>query len=355
MVCSCLSQEVTVCPSDDDFKPCTCREFSGLYIQCVYSDLKTIMTAVRSHIKDVPVKRLVIRKGTVHKIPRNAFKGLSIEQLYVVDSQVREIHQQAFKSIASSLRMLYLNNNELTSVPNAFQELSGVVTLYLNNNQIGTIEPGSFSGMTNLTYLWLNDNKIKQLLPDTFTGLATLAHLRLQENSIELICPGAFDGMPLVELLRLDSNNLTTLSEETFNTSVLHHLNDVRLSDNPIVCDCRLKWIATAEFGVRGTCAAPDNMADKEIVSPSTPWMFMVCSDIQTKDDSHESICFPKPESEPEKEPLPDDGRGKPVPEAESEGTPGKETSKDGNKNAASAIVSSTLLVLAAKLLHSGL
>lgn len=163
-------EEPNPCPDAREFSPCNCRQLYGTYIQCVRTDLDTVIDKLRKHIT-VPIQRLVIRASRIPKIPNHAFQGLDIKQLYIIECGLQHIGKRAFTSLKHSLEMLYLNNNEIVNIPQgALKDLSSVLTLYLNKNNLTEIPPGLFSGMTNLTYLWLNDNKISHIMPGTFDG-----------------------------------------------------------------------------------------------------------------------------------------------------------------------------------------
>ncbi len=65
-----------------------------------------------------------------------------------------------FKGL-DNLSKIYLNNNNLKSVPDyTFQSLKSLSEIRLNNNQIEKLDKNSFSGLDSLQSIWLHNNKL---------------------------------------------------------------------------------------------------------------------------------------------------------------------------------------------------
>ncbi|TGG90147.1 MAG: hypothetical protein ERJ67_11270, partial [Aphanocapsa feldmannii 277cV] len=85
----------------------------------------------------------------------------------------------------SSLNVLYLDNNELSSLPeDIFAGLSNLRTLYLNNNELSSLPEDVFTGISNLRILYLYNNELSGLPEDIFAGLSDLDKLNLNSNSL---------------------------------------------------------------------------------------------------------------------------------------------------------------------------
>jgi Leucine-rich repeat (LRR) protein len=61
-----------------------------------------------------------------------------------------------------SLQVLNAWGNELSTLPDGFGALTGLIRLGLKGNQLAAL-PDSFTGLTNLVELFLTDNKLTTL------------------------------------------------------------------------------------------------------------------------------------------------------------------------------------------------
>jgi small GTP-binding protein len=81
--------------------------------------------------------------------------------------------------------MLFLNNNQITAIPDAIANLANLTSLYLYSNEI-TVMPDAIGNLANLTKLSLYNNQITAI-PDTIGNLANLTKLSLNSNQITAI------------------------------------------------------------------------------------------------------------------------------------------------------------------------
>ena len=127
-------------------------------------------------------------------------------------------------------------------------ELPNVRTIYLPRNNIEDVGDYSFYRLPNLTYLNLKDNEISKITNHTFAFEKVseeILLLDLQGNIItsDNIEVGAFFRLNRPINLNLYYNLITYLDEETFRPVLSHPKSSIIIANNPVICDCRMKWL----------------------------------------------------------------------------------------------------------------
>ncbi|XP_063543751.1 protein slit isoform X1 [Cydia strobilella] len=169
------------------------------------------------------------------------------------------IFQSDFQNL-KDLKTLQLSENQIHTVErDAFLELTALERLKLNNNRLGHLPEGLFMRLRHLQRLDLSRNELTAISRRTFRGLSALKSLHLDGNQLKCIDEKALENLKSLEVLTLNNNNLTYLSLEPAAVARLHTL---RLTDNPVVCDCRVARLASAVkstgiLGVGARCQAP--------------------------------------------------------------------------------------------------
>uniref|UniRef100_T1J716 LRRCT domain-containing protein n=1 Tax=Strigamia maritima TaxID=126957 RepID=T1J716_STRMM len=139
--------------------------------------------------------------------------------------------------------------------------LSAVLhNLDLSGNNIHVLEEGVFRCLTQLERLNLSGNLLSLVGPKEFKGLTTLKILDMSNNALLQIGEGSFNDMPRLYYLSLKQNQLTSVPRNllphinvldvTSNAiavisedSSLLGIKHVLISHNPLICDCRIRWI----------------------------------------------------------------------------------------------------------------
>ncbi|XP_011065073.1 PREDICTED: connectin [Acromyrmex echinatior] len=238
---------------------------------------------------------IVFQHGKFHKLASYTFSNLnSIVEINLSGNMIVELSNYTFEAMQNltfinldynrifeiirdtfvnlpNLRKLNLNHNNITIVHDkAFKLLGSLQELELSNNQISIITRDMFYGLRNLKRLNLRGNRINLLGERSFVEMSELVELELDQNQIILIRERAFDSMRNLQRLQLNDNQLTSLPPNflagapginfldlrdnflktvTFDNvkPIMTNLYEINgylyLSENNLICDCKLTWI----------------------------------------------------------------------------------------------------------------
>lgn len=203
---------------------------------------------------------LVMSYNRVKYLDAYSLNGLYVLSLLSLDyNALANIHPAAFRN-CSSLEDINLNDNVLTSVPEALQGMHMLKTADLGENLISSLDQSDFKGLTNLYGLRLIGNQLENLTKNTFTELPSLKILSLARNKLKNIEIGTFDPVPKLQAVRLDSNLLEEIYGLFTHAPSLMWLN---ISSNLLT-----------HF-------------DYALLSPSVKWLEVNSNKIETLDNSY--------------------------------------------------------------------
>lgn len=129
---------------------------------------------------------------------------VSVFMTNFLDLQNKNLDNKFFKKyndvlpLFKDVNSVRLFNNKLTKIPKFLYELENLISLDLNQNQIKKIYKKDTDGLSNLQELHLNSNELTDL-PETFNNLSELRVLSLNFNPIT-----TFPNI-ILELHNLDS------------------------------------------------------------------------------------------------------------------------------------------------------
>ncbi|HSH05628.1 MAG TPA: leucine-rich repeat domain-containing protein [Anaerolineae bacterium] len=109
----------------------------------------------------------------------------------------------------TQLEILWLHQNQITTLPDCIGQLINLIELYAYQNQIIAI-PTSIGGLENLEILWLANNQITSI-PTTIIGAIKLRELNLNFNRIEEAPIEIASLNDHLTMLRLRGNQLLTI------------------------------------------------------------------------------------------------------------------------------------------------
>ncbi|XP_052867194.1 chaoptin [Anopheles cruzii] len=141
----------------------------------------------------------------------------SLLYVYSLDASHNQLQETAaFRALAFSLRILYLNWNNLTALGNhAFGDLQILEVLNLAHNNISSLRRRSFAGLANLQEFDLSHNRIESLQIEQFSPLKKLRLLKLNNNRLRTIPRDSFLNTR-IEYLDLSNNQFTTWQATAF-------------------------------------------------------------------------------------------------------------------------------------------
>ena len=169
---------------------------------------------------------LYLNNNQLSSLPLEISQLSNLKTLSLYNNQLNSLPPEI--SQLSNLTRLYLDSNQLSSLPSEISQLSNLTTLSLYNNQLSSL-PSEISQLSNLTTLSLANNQLSSL-PSEISQLSNLTTLSLSSNQLSSLPPEISQLSNLTTLL-LDSNQLSNLPPEI---SQLSNLTTLSLSSNQL-------------------------------------------------------------------------------------------------------------------------
>lgn len=177
-------------------------------------------------------------------IPAGAFEMLQhLTNLDLKGAALVNISLHAFRGLQNSLRQLELSDNRLQRIPTVhISELMRLEELSIGQNDFQIVPEGAFVGLKNLRRLEISGSMhLRKIQAGAFATNTNLESITIASNKmLNEVQEGALSGLPHLKHVILRDNALTTLDEGLFPWTELHTID---LSDNPILCDCRILWL----------------------------------------------------------------------------------------------------------------
>ena len=193
-------------------------------------------------------KLLNLSYNSLQQIEADDFKHIhSLDKLDLSHNNITHVESKSFSKIASHLLHLNLSHNAICNLPlNVFEGMFSLVELHHQHNCLDNLTSELFMDMGNLLYLHLQYNQISHLPEDMFEDLIDLLYVNLRGNRLH--------------------------DPETFSMLIGDSIQKVDLSDNNLLCDCRMYTLVTliqnsqSELKIHGVCSKPEHLANKTFV-----------------------------------------------------------------------------------------
>ncbi|XP_041482427.1 probable leucine-rich repeat receptor-like protein kinase At1g35710 [Lytechinus variegatus] len=142
----------------------------------------------------------------------------------------------------TSLEILYLSRTRIESLLHRgiFQGLVELRSLILSYCDLQSIEEIFFEGLQSMKYIDISNNYIVRLDSFAFRSVPSLIGINARSNEISSMGSYTFSGRRLL-FVDLRKNALQTLSRDVLPNRIGEF--ELRLSQNPIQCDCRVEWL----------------------------------------------------------------------------------------------------------------
>lgn len=144
----------------------------------------------------------------------------NINTLWLQENQITDIPESVEN--LTNLMYLYLHSNKISNIPESIGSLTKLKMLDLGDNQITSI-PESIGNLTQLENLTLNNNALLSL-PENIASLTKLSNLEINGNQLTML-PSDIGNLTNLKILYAYDNELTALPTSIGNLTSLERLN----------------------------------------------------------------------------------------------------------------------------------
>lgn len=190
-----------------------------------------LITSIPDSIANlINLKELDLGQNRFSLFPESICNLYNLEFLSLSNNQITELPEN-IKHIPNSHKLFLLGKRFMPFTDESSQKQFQLRELYLDNNQISFV-PNTFDRLESLNSLGLSGNKIK-FLPSCFRNMDNLILLRLHDNN-ELVEYGDGENLGLTELLEIFGDHLDV---------DISRSDIVEIKEDKVIEDMKLKEI----------------------------------------------------------------------------------------------------------------
>ncbi|XP_009680273.2 leucine-rich repeat-containing protein 66 [Struthio camelus] len=226
-----------------------CRWDGKFLMNCSFTGISAIpkdvsQTAITADLSYNNIKTFLCTNGSNEE--------WMLKHLNLSNNLISELSLATFRNLPV-LETLNLNGNAISTLTldiptparrsekykEAYHLLPALKVLSVERNNLNTI-PRGLKMLQSLQTIHLSSNDILQIDLNDFQNCSQLKNIYLQNNKITKIHPDAFKDLNKLQVVDLRGNTLTTLPPQILTDLNIFHL-EVDLSNNPWICNCRVK------------------------------------------------------------------------------------------------------------------
>ncbi len=184
---------------------------------------------------DIPsdVNEVALKENAITEIGNDSLNGLSkLEVLYIGNNQLTSIHPEAF--CGTVLRIAGLNNNNLSTVPDFLCLGNTLETVFLGSNRIQAIGTSDFAGLNVLRELYISKNLIQEVEGLDINLGSSLQILNMQVNFLDNLNI-TWSHFSALRVINLRNNRLQHITTAGMNVSIVT-LEKLLLAGNNMTC-----------------------------------------------------------------------------------------------------------------------
>ncbi|GIY43013.1 uncharacterized protein CDAR_177841 [Caerostris darwini] len=286
-----FSQSEKGCPDAEDIKPCFCVYTGLTFLHCQNLSDAEPLRSVFKNSERFRYNEVHIDGSTLQYLPHEMFDKVEVQGLYLKDTTITQLFDQTPEPVEAlqklyidrtrvlrgiiwgileplkNLRILTIYYNSIKTIGSDFSQYApkNLEQLTLYDTETKSIKPGVFANFTKLDKIAIDHGKITTLTRDIFPTPWNGRFLYLNEHKISEIPKDLFSQMPNLQTLSFRTNQLSTLPENAFDGN-FGGLKYLILDDNPLKCDCLMKWmIVWKPEVIQGTCEKPKDKQGKQL------------------------------------------------------------------------------------------
>lgn len=181
---------------------------------------------------------LSLRGNPVTNIHKHAFRGLSNVGHFLLPFGIERIGGLKYFRKGVGCESLFDHPE-----PDAFFNFSGINVFQLENLNATILQRWTFRGLSMVKNLAIRDSNIGIFDDGVFFNTSDVKSIVVEDCTINTVLAGAFIGMRNVTELRIVGNRITNFHPGALNESTLDEVRDVKVQNNVVPCDCRVRWI----------------------------------------------------------------------------------------------------------------
>ncbi|XP_013774961.2 leucine-rich repeat and fibronectin type III domain-containing protein 1-like protein [Limulus polyphemus] len=298
----CGSVWMKKCLPAEEIFPCVCQEepneenLSNILLKCFQISDEQVLEEVIGKFRGLSIYELKIEKSSLPYLPHGLLSNISLSKFILSETTLPALippipGPSPFQGLDKVLNLFQvsqcvgLNGWELGALGN-LQNLESFIVkdsdlhfvtdkfnqfltkkmifFTISNNKIKYIDDKAFTNLMGIEIFDISGNGISELKRSMFPRPASkLNFLNLAVNNLQMLPEDFFEDMPSLKFLLLQENKLQTLPSEPFKI-LFENYGNFFFSGNPIVCDCRLRWITmmVPRPKINMKCAWPPDLMD---------------------------------------------------------------------------------------------